>query len=977
MIKSSLLIILLTVSHLLFSQELSIINYSTKHGLPSSEIYNVLQDKDGYIWLATEAGVAKFNGNFFKVFDVSNGLSDNSVLGITEDKHGRIWCRTFSGRIHFIENDSIHSIAANDKLIKIFQFGSIIIKDAFLIENDTLLVNLTAGAEFEPHAVKIPPKNNYSEVIPVTFKNIPSSSFRFFSKENYIFKFNISKANPNVLQIIDKDYYAELLFPLFKNWNQSGFSGGLIWKMKDEAYLAVLRTKKVFYIHKKGFTKEVEYLSSKDVVSFCEDNYGNIWVGLNKGGLLFFKDGNLFSQPIHFLSNLTITDILEDFENGMWFSTIENGVLYNQNRKIFALKKVGETSIPKVNKIRNFQNELYLLTNEKSVFTFKNTIEEKNLKKNHFEANLNDLFKGKDKFYFGSGVPKTNLILSDKNSKTVITNSKMYLKTIEGNLNAEKISMADSRYLFVSKNDSLIFSKGINKRIFSMTFDKYDNLLLGTHLGIKILKNDSIYDYKQNVPYRINDLKFDEKGNLWIATNENGVYCSTKDSLFNFNDILSNHKVNKILILKNQVWLTTYGGISKIVKHEGDFTIQNFNTSHGLLSNQITDICFFNNQILINSNEGINFFKPNEIQLNNVRPKTVIKSIRINEEEFKVQDSIIKLDYFQNNLNVEIDVLSFKDPSKNIFKSRLIGYDEEFKKHSNNEVNYTNLSPGYYELWVYGINNDGFESLKPNIFKFKIEKPFWLKWWFIVSEVLIALLVVYLIFSYRIGLVKKEEAEKTAINKKLAEFQLTALRAQMNPHFIFNAISSVQHYVLKNDINQSYDYLAKFSHLIRMVLNNSNQSKIHLDQEIETLRLYISLEKLRFENDFEFFIGIQKDIEDSDISIPSMLIQPFVENAIWHGLMPKKNGCILKLSFSLKNENLLQVIIEDNGIGRVKSKEIKSKTSHKSKGMFLTTERIELLRNNQGENSKVEIVDLYDEQNEAIGTKVILEIQID
>lgn len=976
MIKSFFFFLFSILSGFLFSQELSTINYSTKDGLPSSEVYEVLQDKKGYMWFATDAGVAKFNGKTFEVFDVSKGLSDNTVFGITEDKYGRIWCRTYSGRIHYIDNDSIYGIAANDELVKLISPS--IVYAAFIGNGDTLHVGATGLlAKKEVLYFKIPRTNNFKTVIPIKSINIPNAQFQYFGKKNsFIFLARYLSLSSNELRIIDSNNIVSKVFPAPKDW-ENGIIGGILYKLKKRGYLAVSKGGKNYLINEKEF---IEIVLDNRVISYFEDKDENIWIGLNQGGVLFYEKGNISLTPKKYLSKLSITSITQDHENGMWFSTIENGVYYSQNFKIMTLKNINNIDLPKVESLYNTGNELFILTKKNDFVQIKKENQLFEINNLNFNEQFSSISKLGNKYYLGGRNIYETTDLRTKELNIIKIKVKMFFKVIQSDTLNEQIYAADNRNIMILKNSNILLNKRIDTRIFSFCFDKKANqILMGTHFGLKVLKNDSIQDYELEVPYRINDLKFDQNHNLWIATNENGVYCSTKDSLysFNFNNGLTNNKINKILVLKNQVWVITYGGISKISKNGQNFSIENFNTSHGLLSNQNTDICFFDNQLLVNSKEGLNIFKPSEIQRNSIHPKTVIKSIRINDSSFNVTDSVVELNYFQNNLNLEIDVLSYKEPKKNANKYRLIGYDSEFKLHSNNEINYTNLSPGYYELWVYGINNDGFESLEAKIFKFRIAKPFWLKWWFIVAEILTLLFIIFLVFKYRVGLIKKEEADKTAINKKLAEFQLTALRAQMNPHFIFNAISSVQHYVLKNDINQSYDYLAKFSHLIRMVLNNSNQNKIHIDQEIETLRLYISLEKLRFEHEFEFFIDIGKDLEDSDISIPSMLIQPFVENAIWHGLMPKGNNCILKLSFNLISENILQVIIEDNGIGRLKSKEIKSKSSHKSKGMFLTAERISLLKNNQGENSKIEIIDLYNKKNQPIGTKVILEIQID
>lgn len=219
--------------------------------------------------------------------------------------------------------------------------------------------------------------------------------------------------------------------------------------------------------------------------------------------------------------------------------------------------------------------------------------------------------------------------------------------------------------------------------------------------------------------------------------------------------------------------------------------------------------------------------------------------------------------------------------------------------------------------------------------------------------------------------IEKKQNEKAAVNQEIAEFKMTALRSQMNPHFIFNAIGSIQHYILKNDTLQSSNYLSKFASLIRNILNNSNEEYIALSREITTLQLYIELEQIRFNPPFEFILKVDEKI-DTDVYIPTMLIQPYIENSLWHGLMPKDSKGILELTFE-KREESIKVVIRDNGMGR----RPKTTKTHESKGMSLTEQRIKVLENTSSKKFEVIIIDLKDQQGNPTGTEVKLIIPFD
>ena len=219
-----------------------------------------------------------------------------------------------------------------------------------------------------------------------------------------------------------------------------------------------------------------------------------------------------------------------------------------------------------------------------------------------------------------------------------------------------------------------------------------------------------------------------------------------------------------------------------------------------------------------------------------------------------------------------------------------------------------------------------------------------------------------------------EDSLKTEFNRKIAEIEMTALRAQMNPHFLFNCLNSIKLYMVQNDAATAANYLTKFSRLIRLILNNSKSKKVRLDKELEALQLYVEMEQFRFNKKFDFKLDIGEQVDKEYIDIPPMILQPYVENAIWHGLMHKEKGKG-HLSLAINKEgDQIKFVIEDNGIGRDKAMSIKSRsaTKHKSFGMQITKNRIAIANELYQTNASIKITDLKSDKGKALGTRVII-----
>lgn len=210
----------------------------------------------------------------------------------------------------------------------------------------------------------------------------------------------------------------------------------------------------------------------------------------------------------------------------------------------------------------------------------------------------------------------------------------------------------------------------------------------------------------------------------------------------------------------------------------------------------------------------------------------------------------------------------------------------------------------------------------------------------------------------------------------MAEVEMKALRAQMNPHFLFNCLNSINRYIVVNDTVKASGYLTKFSKLIRLILDNSANDITTLENEINLLKLYIEMEFMRFDGKFTYAIEVDDNLATDTISIPSMIIQPYVENAIWHGLLNKGENGHLSLKVNSISPSELQVVVEDNGIGRQKAGDLKSKSTLKQKsyGMKITNDRIKAMNQLYDSGASVQIQDMHDAQNKPTGTKVVLNI---
>jgi len=546
----------------------------------------------------------------------------------------------------------------------------------------------------------------------------------------------------------------------------------------------------------------------------------------------------------------------------------------------------------------------------------------------------------------------------------------------------------------IFKNNSYNPYSISNNKI-NVLFEDSDGILwIGTWNGLNRFdkKTNKFYSYKQNSSdtaaissNRVFGIMEDHSGAMWIGTWGGGLNRFDRKSEtfkpYTEKDGLSNNMVYCMLEDKaGNLWCSTNNGISKF--NISSETFVNYDIKDGVQSsefNQNSALILKSGEFLFGGMNGFNEFFPDQIIQNKYIPPVVITAFKIFNETIKDEihgNDTIYLNYYDNFFSFEFSSLDYSNPIKNKYAYKLENYDKDWKYCDANRrfADYTNVSPGTYKFRVKGTNSDGVWNEEGITIVIIITPPWWSTWTFRIIFILVVLVVSWFILSRRFKqLRKKHEIEKKVleIEKQLFDLEQKSLRLQMNPHFIFNSLNSIQSFIVNNDSDKATLYLAKFAQLMRLILANSSEPYVPVKDELKALIYYMDIENLRFGNKFDYHIDLDPEIDDDFIGIPPMIIQPYVENAILHGIIHKQGRGKISVILKIKEDSIF-CIVEDDGVGREKAGEIKSRSGleHKSRGMIITKERLEILSKQVKGKIYVTVIDLKDESGQANGTRV-------
>jgi len=451
-----------------------------------------------------------------------------------------------------------------------------------------------------------------------------------------------------------------------------------------------------------------------------------------------------------------------------------------------------------------------------------------------------------------------------------------------------------------------------------------------------LLKKRKIFPELAN--QRISMIHRDRAGRIWIGADD-GLYLlnrnTSKLQWFDFRDNIQNKPLNTNAVLEASNGRLYLGGLN-----------------------------------------GLNYFDPNLLKHREEKLNVLIANVRVNQDDSLLTEKApLTLDWTQNSVEIQYLTPYFRNPEKLMYRYRLTGLDDNWVDNArNSRVRFSSLRPGQYVFSVAASLDGVTWSGTATPLSFVILQPWWQAWWFIAGIAALVAALAYWLFKRRVKVIRRQ----TELREHMAELEMRALRAQMNPHFIFNCLNSINRYIVKSDNATASLYLTRFAKLIRLILDNSNSKKVLLSNELEALRLYIEMERIRFDSKFDYHLIVDEDVHTDSVGVPSLIIQPYVENAIWHGLLHKEGKGSLWVRIRMLDENTLECVIEDNGVGREKAAEFRSKsaTGKKSLGMKLTEDRIAVLNQYAQTNASVEIVDLEDDNHLAAGTRVVVVIPV-
>lgn len=1004
--------IFLNCFHFAYSQEQRQFRYTKfgeTYGLNCDFIYNATQDANGQLWFGTHNGLYTYDNKFFNKYSPEKYLKDRSfdniLYGLYYDhKTKLIWCSSIDAFVFFDPYKREFIVPDYSKS----DISELADNQAFIFHRDKkgtmwLGTQKKGLAFFDDNTQKVhyiiqPKEGKYPMVFDIIESKegivyVSTSWGLFIVKNNQIAEL-LKPENFKLINDIEYDstrnclwigspgyglYQFNIANHQFISFKHKTFHHGKF--VNDGIFHSIkflnsnellLEGNILFNVHTNSFfeikNEAIDYnFNASHVEKTIKDKEGNIWLctynglyqlpvqnqhvrtlqvsnpnndfGIEINQAITIKDkiyywcsdfGGLMSYDLtkkrkenfslNTGRNYTITSICNMQNDLVWMSTNMGVFEFNISNSKFSKIQLAMDDIDQNNIINLYidkKNNIYATVAQNGLFVLRPQKEAKFIK-------VIDLKKDFPLYYVSAVSEDNNNLVWCVSPQGLfsINSENQKVKNYYGKVDSNAAKIETVNGLVCDKNDHIWFTdynSGLSELFFDNQQLKLVNHTINGNIGIKTK--------------RANGLIFDDQNNLWVASID-GLFAIDVEK-----------KTLKAQIRKQQ-----------------GLTINGLERTLALAQNTLIALDWSN----------FNLLDLKQFHFNKVKPALILSNIIIGKNKYSyLAKKEFSVAYNDGYISLSIGSTAYSNGNQNKYFYQMIGIDKlPIAMENNYQINYSGIAPGRYTLNIWTINSNGVSSDIQEII-LNVKPPFYKTWWFILLAILILSGLIYFIYKQRINSIRKESKLKEDYSKKLAETEMKALRAQMNPHFMFNAMNSIQKYILKNEPQLASQYLTKFSRLIRVILEQSQKKSVSIEEEIELLMLYTDLEKMRFDNQFEFLISVDSNLSKETVQIPSMILQPFIENAIWHGLLHKVGSGIIKLSITKKNDSTICIEIEDNGIGRKKATELKSKNALKNKsyGMQITQDRLSLL--NQY-NATIKIIDLYDDNENGIGTIIEL-----
>ena len=926
------------------------------------------------MWFGTEHGVSRFDGHSFTTLTTGNGLSDNAVIEIRQDTKGRIWFLNISGRPCFYYLGKIHnrlntpwlSELEMENLCTVFvedhkgnvYFGSgsgnILVLDS---ENCTRAISLNSDI-IHPHRWILSILPNKDESITAL------TGVDFFE----VHKQGRWKLYP----AFDLDTALIHLFPPKSTKTNDGVVY-LAWGNN----IGVMQPDLNF----QQYPNPLPNGDNNQIVFISESKDNHLWLGSRFGASRVHRDSLGCFPTETYLGMEQVQFVLEDHEGGIWFCTT-NGVFFFPKlpfeyvrRSTLDFKVQASAFLP------ISSNEFFVGLSNGSAFRYfangshnKQIIEPYSrndspvLRFRQLEDDI--LIVMAQKAFYSYESQKSRMLMARKATDVISFQDTFCICTPRGVFMVDFEKRATTNFERVG-----LFGRNaeISGRCHGFEQDSSGRLWIAVRNGLFYYSGNMLTKVEGMEEYlsvgSITDLNADNGGGMWVSTDANGLFRIHEGviSIFTEKKGLSSNEVRRIAKdKKGWIWAVTSKGVSCIINNETEkagieWRVFSFDFADDILDIAVLGDSIFllrPNEILTLANSTVEYFRS--------APRPVILRIYTKSQDWSAS-GIINLKSDDASMTIEYTGISFQSPNGLKYRYRVVGSNMEWIYTDAKSVSFPRFSPGDYRFELQVKPTFGEWGTEYAVFDFNVLPPYWLHPIFILFVCLVLFTSIGAVFRAIILVTNR----RTDTRRRIAESEHKSLISQMNPHFIFNSLNSIQNYFLARDTVSANEYLADFSNLMRAILDSSRSNRTSISEEINLIRLYLNIERMRLDGNFEFQIHVDEKINQENAFIPPLLLQPFLENAVWHGLATVPIDGRIEVEFKLISNGIFCTIV-DNGIGReaVQRLRILSGIKRKSHATSIIGERVALLNVGRKSQFIFRIEDLFDSKKIPTGTKV-------
>ena len=964
------------------AQQYNFKNYSVSEGLSQSQVYAISEDTRGYLWLGTRGGgVSVFNGTSFTYLTEEDGLISNYINDIHVDPSGVIWIGSDAGLSRYNGDTLINYHKGNGlNAAAVYQVTN--------LRSGKLCLSTSNGVWFFDKGLFAPWPLN--EFLPqkLVFSHVEDSigQLTVASHDGLAIQSGMRLSLAKRVNRVHNENFQKVIFDNQGQLVIGSYGGGLS-----------IKTKSGF----QNFSKS-NGLDGYVILDVFEDKDGYLWIGTEGMGVFRF-DGQNFRQfsMADGMPHNTVRSIFQDSWGNMWFGTSGGGVS----------RFDGEMFVHYTEKDGLPGNGVYAIGKNKRGQRFFGTfdggviVSDSNgtypINKQLFTSNkVKVIYEGLDSsIYFGS---EGDGLFSLKNmDMSRIALPSVWIKSIiQKSDSALFLGTAGTGLIVFTGDETRILNKksGLpHNRVNDLCLDKQENVWCATDEGIAWVDTAEIAHTWEGVSplpqKKIKSVCIDKFDHVWYGTSGAGIGWIRNDSIRKFTraDGLNSNNVYLLHIdLDGYLWVGTEKGLDRLtINSNGEISnIRFYGKAQGFTGIETCQNAVYQDEegpIWFGTIKGATRYNPQKDRPRKMPPRVHLTSVKLFYEDVANTEFARELDqwtlvpkdlflpYNQNHLTFSFEGISLKNGDLVKYKWRLAGFDDRWSPESSlNTVTYSNLAPGKYVFEVQAIDENGVHS-EMNTFFFEVDYPFWRDWWFqVLALVLFFGAITLFVFAVVRRIRARDEVQRRQLEleRKTIELEQQALRLQMNPHFLFNCLNSIKGYISEQRTKEAKLHLSKFAKLMRQILDNSRETYISLDVEILTLTNYLELEQISHEDKFQFNIEVEESLKKENVMVPTMIVQPFVENAIIHGVMSRNGGGEINISFKPEGDKIL-CEVKDNGIGRAASRELQkgSVQRHHSRGIEVTEERLKVM-SAEGSPSGVVISDILSETGEVEGTSV-------